>query len=357
MRLRAGIGALLAATVAGIGWSGPPAQAANALSAATGIVEVPVAFQVVNTDTSGAPCNPASPSDGRAYTVRGHLTGPKSVFASRRGNAVSLYLFGYEGGEWNWDFKDVPGYDYAADLAQRGHVSLTIDQLGYGASGHPAGNDTCMGAQADVAHQIVSRLRTGSYALGSGPGIPFPSVTLAGHDVGGQIAEIEAYSYKDVDGLILVTWADQGQTPWILQRSAQASLDWCPQSADGYVHFVSEPEFRGLLFYDADPRVIDAANNLRNPNPCGMIDTAGQSVVVDKARTSEIEVPVLIVFGARDTLVWTRQGEEQQQDNFTGSRDKTTVFVPDAGHFPMLEKIAPEFRDVIASWLASHSDR
>src|SRR5436190_6124923 len=111
MRLGAGIGALLAATVAGLSWSGAPARAANTPSAATGIVEVPVAFQVVNTDTSGAPCNPARPSDGRPYTVRGHLTGPKSVFAARRANAVAFYLFGYEGGEWNWDLKDVPGYD------------------------------------------------------------------------------------------------------------------------------------------------------------------------------------------------------------------------------------------------------
>jgi pimeloyl-ACP methyl ester carboxylesterase len=357
MRLHGRIGALLAVSVAWMSWSGPPAQAASTQGAASGIVEVPVAFQVVNTDTSGAPCNPARPSDGRRYTVRGHLTGPKSVFATRRSNAVTFYLFGYEGGEWNWNLKNVAGYDYAADLAQRGHVSLTIDQLGYGTSAHPNGNDMCMGSQADIAHQIVSQLRTGSYTLGSGPGIRFSSVTLAGHDVGGQIAEIEAYSYEDVDGLILVTWADQGQTPWILQRSAQAGLDWCPQSPDGYVHFVSAQEFRSLLFYDADPRVMDAANSLRNPNPCGMIGSAGPSVAVDKARTPEIHVPVLVVFGAEDTLVWTHQGEEQQQDNFTGSQDKTTVFVPAAGHFPMLEKTAPEFRNVIASWLAARSDR
>src|SRR4051812_27817657 len=170
MTLRAGTGALLAATVACMSWSPAPALAANTQSAASGIVEVPVAFQVVNTDTSGAPCNPARPSDGRPYTVRGHLTGPKSAFAARRSNAVTFYLFGYEAGEWNWDFKDVPGYDYAAEMAQLGHVSLTIDQLGYGASGHPNGNDTCMGAQADIAHQIVSQLRTGSYTLGNGLG-------------------------------------------------------------------------------------------------------------------------------------------------------------------------------------------
>ena len=88
-----------------------------------------------------------------------------------------------------------------------------------------------------------------------------------------------------------------------------------------------------------------------------MIDSAGQSIAFDKARTPEIRVPVLIVFGAEDMLVWTHQGEEQQKDNFIGSQDKTTVFVPNAGHFPMLERTASQFRDVISSWLTSHSDR
>jgi pimeloyl-ACP methyl ester carboxylesterase len=267
---------------------------------------------------------------------------------------VTLYLFGYEAGEWNWDLK-VAGYDYAAEMARSGQVSLTVDQLGYGASGHPNGNDMCMGSQADIAHQIVSQLRNGRYTMGGRPAIAFRSVTLAGHDVGGQIAEIEAYSYKDIDGLILVTWADQGQTPWIIQRSSQAGLDWCPQTPSGYVHFISEQEFRDLLFFDAERRVVDASNRLRNPNPCGMIGSAGPSVAFDKIRTSEVRVPVLIVFGADDTLVWTRQGQEQQQNNFTGTNDKTTAFVPDAGHFPMLEKTAPAFRSVVSRWLTSHS--
>src|SRR5204862_6555103 len=84
------------------------------------VAEVPVAFQVVNTDTSGAPCNPARPSDGRPYTVRGHLTGPRAALLAQRSGAVTLYLFGYEGGEWNWDLKNVSGYDYAAEMARLG---------------------------------------------------------------------------------------------------------------------------------------------------------------------------------------------------------------------------------------------
>jgi pimeloyl-ACP methyl ester carboxylesterase len=350
--------AVVLGSVVAVGWGGPEALATTtpdvAVPAGNGIVEVPVAFPVVNTNTSGAPCNPSRPEDGKTYTVRGHLTGPRSALSAESSSAVTFYLFGYEAGEWNWNLKDVPDYDHASEMAKLGHVSLTIDELGYGASGHPNGNDTCMGAQADVAHQIVARLRSSDYTLGSGKGIAFRSVILAGHDVGGEIAEIEAYSYKDINGLILMTWADQGQTPWIIERASEAGLVWCPQSPSGYVHFASEQEFRELLFYDADPRVVDATNSLRNPNPCGMIGSAGPSLPFNKLRTPEVRVPVLIVFGDNDTLIWTRQGQEQQQNNFTGSNDKKTVFVPRAGHFPMLEKTAPEFRRVISTWLVSH---
>src|SRR2546421_5981982 len=104
-------------------------------------------------------------------------------------------------------------------MAKLGHVSLTVDELGYGASGRPReGNRTCQGAEADITHQIIGKLRSGDYVLGTGRGVAFSKIVLAGHDIGGQVAEIEACSYSDIDGLLLVTYADQGFTPFIIER-------------------------------------------------------------------------------------------------------------------------------------------
>src|SRR5438132_12693215 len=151
-------------------------------AAAQAITEVPVSFQVANTNTSKDPCL----SNAATYTVRGHISGPEATLTRGTARTITVYLFGYEAGEWNWDLKGVPGYDYAAEMAKRGQVSLTLDELGYGASGHPAnGNETCQGAEADIAHQIIQKLRHGEYALGEDPGIAFSKVVLAGHDVGG----------------------------------------------------------------------------------------------------------------------------------------------------------------------------
>jgi pimeloyl-ACP methyl ester carboxylesterase len=327
-------------------------SAAAASAAAYGIVERPVSFEVANTNTSQAPCVP----DGATYTIRGHITGPTGALQDGTATTIAVYLYGAEAGEWNWDLKDVPGYDYAAEMARLGHVSLTIDELGYGASDHPPnGNDTCQGAYADITHQIIQRLRGGDYALGTKPGIAFSRVVLVGHDMGGEVAEVEAYSYSDIDGLILATWADQGFTPYIIERTFTAGSEWCSESPSGYVHFVSSEEWRTLLFYDAESSVIEATDALRNPNPCGVIRSVPPTVFADKAHVAQITVPVLIVFGDNDTLVWSRQGEEQQRDNFTGSHDKTEVFTPRAGHFLMFEKIEKTdlhpFRSTISGWL------
>ena len=339
----------------GLAWLVLLGALAGVAGAAVPIVELPVAFQVTNTDTSLLPCL----SNGATYTINGHITGPQPALASGKANSITMYLTGYETAEWTWDLKGVPGYDYAAEMARRGQVSLTLDELGYGTSGHPTnGNETCQGAEADITHQIVQKLRHGSYTLGAGPGIEFSKVILAGHDVGGAVAEIEAYSYEqngqpDIDGLILVTYADQGFTPYIIEKATLAANDWCTQSTSGYVHFVTEQEYRTLLFYNADPRVIDATNALRNENPCGIIRSQPQGVFVDRANVSRIKVPVLVVFGDNEQLVWTRQGEEEQQGDFTGSSDKSTVFIPEARHFPMFERTVHTFDSVMSGWLAS----
>src|SRR4051795_2952086 len=202
---------ILMAALAVQGASTVPARASS-----SDIVDVPVSFSVHNTDGSRHPC----PSDGKTYVVRGHLTGPRAAIEGPAPRAVTLYYSGYDSGEWNWRFRLVPGYDYATELAKLGHVSLTVDQLGYGASDHPDGSFTCIGAEANIAHQIIGRLRSGSYAAQGIAPVAFSKVVFGAHDIGGAEAEVEAYTYKDVDGLMVFTYQDQGFTPYILGVAA-----------------------------------------------------------------------------------------------------------------------------------------
>jgi hypothetical protein len=123
----------------------------------SGVVDLPVSFKVENVNRSKVPCL----SYGREYTVRGHLVAPGSTLTSAAPRAVTIYLHGTTVGEPTWRFKAVAGYDYAYEQARAGHASVTIDQLGYGASDIPNGNQICTGSQADIVHQIVGKLRSG----------------------------------------------------------------------------------------------------------------------------------------------------------------------------------------------------
>jgi pimeloyl-ACP methyl ester carboxylesterase len=360
---RGGRRALRLLALAGLTCTGLLLGAGAARAAAQSTVEIPVAFQVKNTDTSQSPCDSGLPN-GATYTIRGHISGPQAALASGMASRITVYLFGYEAGEWNWDLKGVPGYDYAAEMAKQGQVSLTLDELGYGTSGHPAnGNETCQGAEADIAHQIIQKLRGGGYTPEGAPGIKFSTVVLAGHDIGGEVAEIEAYSFHDIDGLMLVSWADQGFTKYIIKRAAVVASQTCGESASGYVHFISDQEFRTLFTYNMEPRVIKAVDALRSPNPCGIIRSSPPSVPIDKTHLAQITVPVLIVFGDNDEVVYERKGEEEQQGDFSGSRDKSTEFIPEAGHLVMFAKTGPlydstgfdstGFDSTMSKWLTS----
>jgi pimeloyl-ACP methyl ester carboxylesterase len=110
-------------------------------------------------------------------------------------------------------------------------------------------------------------------------------------------------------------------------------------------------EYQPDLFYDAEPAVIAAVQRLREPNPCGYNSWAASGIATNLARLGEIHVPVLLTIGAQDK-VWTRDGWALQKDHFTGSRDVTAATIPNAGHFPMFERAAPQLRALIAGWLS-----
>jgi pimeloyl-ACP methyl ester carboxylesterase len=186
---------------------------------------------------------------------------------------------------------------------------------------------------------------------------------LAGHDAGGAIAEIEAYSYKDTDGLALVTYADQGFTPLLMERFARAGTVCAgggepayPGGPGGYSYIERPDEYEPDLFYDADPAVIDAVIRLRERNPCGGIAWAPTAVNTNSVRVAEITKPVLLVIGGEDKM-WTQDGWALQKGHFSGSSDVTAVSIPGTGHYPMFERTLPQrdgFRAIFANWLTAH---
>ncbi|MFI5846097.1 alpha/beta hydrolase [Catenuloplanes sp. NPDC051500] len=320
--------------------------------AAEKIVDVPVSFSVVNQNRSRSACN----TDGRTYTVRGHLTAPQALLDGDK-RSIVLYQHGIAAGEWYWRV-DLPGYHHAEELAKRGHASLTIDRLGYDSSDQPDGLAMCVGGQADITHQIVRQLRAGSYTVEGRAPVTFDRVALAGQSNGGQIVQIAAYSFNDVDALIIMDWTDLGLTP---QANARffASLQTCLRGGEpvreggpaGYAYYDLGPdEFRTGNFNDTEEQVLTVAVPHQNRHPCGDMVSQLGSVMVDVRTLAEIKIPVLMMYGEKDARV---SGGDAHRKLFAGTQAEL-VEIPGAGHYMGLARNARMVHDAQATWLDRH---
>jgi pimeloyl-ACP methyl ester carboxylesterase len=273
---------------------------------------------------------------------------------------VTLYLHDLAFGEFFWSFSAVPRYDYAAAMARGGHVSVVIDRLGYGSSGHPEGNRTCLGAQADIAHQIIGKLRSGDYAIEGGESPRFDRVALAGHSVGGLIANLEAISFDDNDGLVAMSY-----TPQVTMQAFEqfyAARVVCnaggeqsfPGGPGGYAYIAQTgSEFAARAFHSAEPDVREAAAGLRSRDPCGDGASIIDGLVQDVKSLSRVKVPVLLVCGREDAVTPSFACPYLKR-RYVGSSDVSLAFIRGAGHALPLERKAPSFRRRVSSWLSAH---
>lgn len=317
------------------------------------IVDLPVRFDVRNTNTSRVSCG----SDGLEYRLAGTLVAPRSELDGGR-RAVTLYLHGLGYGAFFWRFPGLPTYDYALEQARRGDVSVVVDRLGYDGSSHPPGEATCLGAQADMAHQVIGQLRGGKYTAGGGDAPAFARVALAGHSIGGGIAEIEAASYDDADALVVIAFADQGSSPMAVSEASRTGQACAaggepaePGEPSGYAYFGRSPEdFQAAMFHNAEPAAVERATALRNRDPCGDTNSIPPAVLTARERLADVDVPVLIVCAENDAL-FPPEGCQNHGGLFTGSSDVTTTLLEDTGHGVTLERTRERLRSEVSAWL------
>lgn len=274
-----------------------------------GVVERAVSFAVTNSNRTSIACQ----TDGATYQVRGHLSGPASALSSP--DAVMLVLHGLSYGEFFSTFDAKPGYDFAREQAEAGFVTVTVDRLGYDSSDDPPGPAICFGSRADIAHQIVQQLRTGAYTSETGDAPVFPRVVLAGHSVGAIIAQNEAFTFADVDALVVLSYSDRTLSPTAQQALATVTTDCAAggqpseDGAPGYVAFGSATAEQCVAAHFAvdvaDPAVVAATAEMRDLDPCGDIDSYRAAVANDLAHLPEIGVPVLVVTGGGDAVTPT----------------------------------------------------
>jgi pimeloyl-ACP methyl ester carboxylesterase len=334
----------LAATTVLVPAVTPPA------GAAADVVELPVAFKVNNHNHSSVPCL----ADGKDYTVKGHIVAPATALDDPK--AASLYLHAVTFGEYYWRFKGVPGYDYASIMAEKGHVSVAIDRLGYGSSPKPDGNTgTCFGSEADIAHQIVEALKGGTYTLDGHAPVAFKKVFLAGSSVGGLTAHIEAYNFGGIDGLINFGWGDHNISQYAFEEYNDL-MRRCFEGGDpgtpGYAAFAKNS--RDKFYFSSATAEVRAAVPPPHPDPCGQARSIPPGIFSDEVNLARIDVPVLLVFGDKDAI-FSPDAARQQASRYLGSPEVTLQMIPNTSHFPMLEASLPTTVAAVDKWLNRHS--
>ncbi len=343
------------------GASGPPSTTAPSPTAAKASAEravaIPISFRVRNVNRSKVACA----ADGRTYTERGHLVGPAGVL-SEKSKTVTLYLHGLGLGQFFWRLKAVAGYDYSAALARAGQASVVLNRLGYNNSGKPPGKQLCLGSQADIAHQEIVDLRDGNYHLDGHRSARFERVVLAGHSFGGLIAQIEAYSFGGINGLIVMSYADQ-DTSALTNRLAAAWTKACKTTAGrpptdghpgkgplGYEPFGPPSAVHAAFFHNVDPAVLKAAKPMFNDDPCGDAFSFPAAVTADKADLGQVHVPTLLVAGGSDAL-FPPPAEQAQAARYTGTTSLSLTTIPDTAHALTLERTHRVLESTVAGWL------
>ncbi len=306
------------------------------------VVSIPISFDVVNQNRSAVNC----PSDGGAYTVSGHLTGPASALRGEKVKAATLYLHGNGVDERLWRYTAAAGYNHVAEMARAGFVSVSITRLGYPGSDAPRGMDICFGSEADVAHQIIGQLRAGEYAS-KGVSPALERIALAGHSASGFVAMAEAYSFRDIDALIVVA-SGEFATPRVAQAVANMQSR-CFTSADGYELIETDDAAAAADFFaNGEPAIVEDIIGTRPADACGGTAFAPTSIATDVAMLGTVDVPVLVIAGAQDAFF---PDPDAQAKLFTGSSDVRAVKLADTGHAITLERTAPAFRRAVAGWL------
>ncbi|HVZ87456.1 MAG TPA: alpha/beta fold hydrolase [Polyangia bacterium] len=215
---------------------------------------------------------------------------PRHVAFPRHGHAappVLVMIHGASDTHTVFDFS--PGFRAAPELADLGLPVLTVDRVGYGASSHPNGDSLDYPTSAGYVHEVIQAVRGG--ALGFVPS----AVVLLGPSAGGDIALVEAGTYHDVDGLIVVSNTSQLQP-------ALFDVDFDALFAQG-PYFDFGVDFRTNFFYYkpyAFQYIIDLDNATRALVPRAEIGSALANFAAPFR--GQVESPVLLMQADHDAI-------------------------------------------------------
>ncbi|MCB9413102.1 MAG: alpha/beta fold hydrolase [Actinobacteria bacterium] len=241
------------------------------------------------------------------------------------------------------------GWDEPARLlSERGVPVLSIDLPGHGESAKGPG-DYSLGSLASAVRDLLDHL-----------GID--RATIVGHSLGGGVALQFLYQYPQyVAGLVLVSSGGLGRDANLILRlfsvpgaGVVLGLGLNQRTMSLLETFRGQVRRWGRIPEFFPDRVMDKIDRLSDPEDRhtflatlrSVVDHSGQRVsALEKLHLSN-SVPVLIIWGRKDSIIPLSHGERAHEM----LESSTLVVFDDAGHEPH-RKDPDRFAAVLADWL------
>jgi pimeloyl-ACP methyl ester carboxylesterase len=270
----------------------------------------------------GGEVNEVAPAEARLVEIDG-----ERLHIRREGpidGPPVVLLHGIGGSIFSWR-RTVP------QLTDAGFHTLAIDLRGFGLSAKSFAADHSMGAQAQLVISIVD-------ALG------IDRATFIGHSMGGGVAvHVASLRPALVERLVLVNaWVpteDPGLWPGALLDAALVNR-WARLAVRALVTPDRVRQVLGTIYHAPDDIAQALAVGHLVPIELRGWDEVVLAVVRDAGRSSvprplsELHVPTLIVWGARDAWLDPARAEELG----AAIPSAQTVLIADAGHLPFEEQ-------------------
>lgn len=299
---------------------------------------------------------PVQLSDGQTYQMAAYLYVSYPV----RHRTVQLLVHGATYNHLYWDTPDIDGhaYSYARDMARRGYVVISIDQLGTGASDKPDGDFFGLDEAARSLHQAASQVR----AVSEGFCGPSAKLAYVGHSNGSVTSIYAQGTYGDADELVSTGWHHgfRGLPVDPTDPALGAVL------ANPYIGLGGPPRDALMYFLPSmNPDVIEYDHaHLNDVMPrhqfldlIGVhidITSQGPGGMTMATRSQQVSVPVLVQVGDHDELIAPAAAAQQPPGEnafFPSSPDFTLQTLSSIGHTFNLHTTNEQSWDGIDQWL------